>query len=500
MKEMINFLMLPILIPLVTGVLLIFAAKHIMLQRWIAGLSALLTVIFSALLVQKVKNDGIQTLNLSNWEAPFGITLVSDMLSALLVLTTSIVAFACLIYSFRSIGKEREKFYYYAAFSFLIVGVNGAFTTGDIFNLFVFFEVMLMSSYVLIVLGGTKIQLRESVKYILVNVISSALFVIAVGFLYSVVGTLNMAHISVRISEISEVAQPGIITVIAVLFLVVFGLKGAIFPLYFWLPGSYYAPPAPVLALFGALLTKVGVYSITRTYTLFFYHDTGFTQQLLGILAIMTIILGVIGAIAYWDIKKIVIYNIIIAVGVILFGLSAMTTDSLSGSIFYLIHDMLVKAALFLLVGIMAAITGTSNLKKISGLIKQYPGLGWTFFIAALTLSGIPPLSGFIGKVLIVKGGFEAGHYWGAGIVLMSSLLVLFSIMKIFINGFWGTPRAYKDADKVPVSKLMIAPVILITIGVFYGVGSEFVFPYISQAAETLSNPEIYIDAVLKEY
>ncbi|MBS4190722.1 Na+/H+ antiporter subunit D [Bacillus sp. FJAT-49705] len=493
---MINFLILPILIPFLTGILLIFFAKNVSLSRWIAGISSFITIIVSALLVQKVRVDGIQTLDVSNWQAPFGITLVSDMLSALLVLTTSIILFTCVIYSFKTISKEQERFYYYSAMNFLAVGVIGAFTTGDIFNLFVFFEVLLMSSYVLLVHGGSKIQLRESLKYILVNVISSALFVITVAYLYSVVGTLNMAHISVRLSEIGE---SGIVTVIAVLFLIVFGLKGAIFPLYFWMPGSYYAPPAPILALFGALLTKVGVYSIMRTYTLFFLNDKDFTHQLLGILAIITVIVGVIGAIAYSNIKKIVIYNIIVAVGVILFGVAVMTPESLTGSVSYLIHDMIIKAALFLLIGIIIAITGTSDLRKISGLIKRYPGLGWTFFIAALALAGIPPLSGFIGKLLIVQEGFKEEHYWGAGIVLMSSLLVLFSIMKIFINGFWGTPQAYKDEEAVPVRKLLVAPVILVIISVLYGAGSEFVLPYISQAAETLSNPSIYIEAVLKE-
>lgn len=493
---MINFLLLPILIPLITGVLLIFLPKQYEWQRWIAGISSFITIMVSALLVQKVKTNGILTLNVSSWDAPFGITLVSDMFSALLVLTTSLVAFACLIFSFRTIGEDREKFYYYSFYNFLIVGVNGAFTTGDIFNLFVFFEVMLMASYALIVLGGTRLQLRETIKYLLVNVISSALFVITVAYLYSVVGTLNMAHISKRISE---VGQPGIITVIAILFLIVFGLKGAVFPLYFWLPGSYYAPPVPVMALFGALLTKVGVYSIMRTYTLFFYHDTGYTHQILAILAILSIVFGVIGAIAYWDLKKIIIFNIIIAIGAILFGLSAMTTDSITGAVFYLIHDMLIKAALFLLVGVMIAITGTRNLRNISGLMKRYPGLAWTFFIAALALAGIPPLSGFVGKLLIVKGGLEAEKYGGAAIVLMSSLLILFSIMKIFINGFWGTPRAYEGEEKVPVRTLMIAPVILVIISVLYGVGSESVFPYISQAVETLINPEIYIKAVFKE-
>ncbi|PAE39782.1 Na+/H+ antiporter subunit D [Bacillus sp. 7884-1] len=495
---MTNLIILPILIPLFTGVILIFLNNRIMAQRVVASISSIGTIIAAWLIVQKVRTDGIQSLNISSWDAPFGITLVSDMLSALLVLTTSIIAFVCLIYSFKSIGEEREKYYYYAVFYFLLVGVNGAFTTGDIFNLFVFFEVMLMSSYVLLVLGGTKIQLRESIKYLLVNVISSALFIIAVAYLYSVVGTLNMAHISARINEISVNGMPGILTVIAVLFLIVFGLKGAIFPLYFWMPGSYYAPPAPVLALFGALLTKVGVYSITRTYTLFFYHDMD-TFGILSILAILSIVFGVIGAIAYWDIKNIIIYNIIVAVGVILYGISVLNTASITGAVYYLMHDMLIKAALFLLVGVVISITGTSNLRNISGLINRFPGLGWTFFIAALALAGIPPLSGFVGKLLIVQGGFEGESFLGAFITLMSSLLVLFSVMKIFINGFWGKDRTYVGEEKAPVKQLLIAPVILVVTSALYGIGSEFILPYITQAADTLIDPNIYINAVIKE-
>ncbi|RDI36940.1 Na+/H+ antiporter subunit D [Falsibacillus pallidus] len=493
---MINLLILPIIIPLFTAILLIFLTKYIVLQRWISGLSMIGTISASIILIQTVHTDGIQTLNLGSWPAPFGITLVSDMLSALLVATSSIIAFCCLIYSFRSIGEGREKFYYYSVFQFLLVGINGAFTTGDIFNLFVFFEVMLMSSYVLMVIGGTKIQLRESIKYILVNVISSALFVITVAYLYSVIGSLNMADISRKITEIN---QPGIVTVIAILFLIVFGLKGAIFPLYFWLPGSYYAPPAPIMALFGALLTKVGVYSILRTYTLFFYHDTGYTHQILMVLAILTILAGIIGAIAYEDIKKIIIYNIIIAVGIITFGISVMTEESLTGSVFYLIHDMLLKAAMFLLIGIIIAITGTSRLSNISGMIKRYPLLGWMFFLASLSLAGIPPFSGFVGKLLLVKSGFAAGHYIGAAVVLMSSLFVLYSVMKIFINGFWGVPKEFPNEGKVPVYMLLAPAGLLIAIGITYGIGAEFVHSYISQAAEVLKNPALYIDAVLKE-
>jgi multicomponent Na+:H+ antiporter subunit D len=418
------------------------------------------------------------------------------MLAALLVLTTAIIGAAVLVYSFNSIGKERESFYYYAVFQFLLVGVNGAFLTGDIFNLFVFFEVMLMASYVLLVLGGTKIQLRESLKYIIVNVLSSAFFVIAVAYLYSIVGTLNMAHLSERIAEVN---QPGIISVIAIAFLVVFGLKAAIFPLFFWLPGAYNAPPIPIIALFGALLTKVGVYSIFRTYTLIFHHDQAFTHMILGVLSLLTIIAGVIGAIAYWDVKKIIIYNIVIAVGVITYGISLMNDQAIAGSIFYLIHDMLIKAALFLLVGIMIKVSGTSDLRQMSGLIKRYPYLAWTFFIAAITLAGIPPFSGFAGKLLILKGAVEAESYIGLAIILLSSLMVLYSVLKIFINGFWGKSNETIVKTNISVSKLFAPAVLLVVISILYGVGTEEVYPFIAQAVESILDPEIYINAVIKE-
>ncbi|KKB40600.1 Na+/H+ antiporter subunit D [Bacillus thermotolerans] len=493
---MINLLILPILIPLVTATLLIIFSKSIAVQRVISLISTIGTFAASIVLILTVKNEGIQTVNLGSWQAPFGITLVSDMLSAVLVATSSLIVLCITLYSFRSIGTARERFYYYPIVQFLLVGVNGAFTTGDIFNLFVFFEVMLMSSYVLIVIGGTKIQLRESVKYILVNIISSALFVIAVGMLYSVVGSLNMAHISQRISEIGQLP---ILTVLAVLFLIVFGLKGAIFPLYFWLPGSYYAPPVPVLALFGSLLTKVGIYSIMRSYSLFFYGDQAFTHELLSILAIITVIVGCIGAIAYWDVKKIIIYNIIVAVGVLLFGFSVATEESYTGTIFYIIHDMIIKAALFLLIGIMIKITATSDLRQMGGLIKKYPLVGWTFLVACFALAGIPPLSGFVGKLLIVRSGFAEGQYIGSIIVLLSSLVVLFSVIKIFMNGFWRAPKDYPGEEKQPVQFLWVPAAILVLASVLYGTGAEVMYPIISQASDALVNPTIYIDAVLKE-
>lgn len=490
-----NFLLFPIIIPFFFAILLIFFQKFVWVQRIITLAALAISTICAFVLLLKVEREGIQKVTFGSWPEPFGITMVSDGVSALLVLTTLVLVFFVVWYGFSAIGKPREHHFYYPGILMITTGVNGAFTTGDIFNLFVFFEVLLIASYLLIVLGGEKHQLRESFKYILVNVISSALFVITVAFLYSVVGTLNMADISDKIAQIN---QPGIVTTIAVLFLMVFGLKAAIFPLYFWLPSSYAAAPIPILALFGALLTKVGIYAITRTYTLFFVHDVAYTHELLMILSVITIIAGSIGALAHFDVKQIIIYNIVIAVGVILFAVAQLSEVALKGAVSYLIHDMMIKAALFMIIGIIIAITGTSNLRKMGGLMKFYPTLGWTYLVAAFGLVGIPPLSGFVGKLLIIQGGFEQGNIWATVIVLASSLVVLLSSIRIFIYAFWGEPKETVSISKTHYRSLLIPSMLLVAITVAYGIGAEYIMPFMQDAAEVLANPSIYVEAVMK--
>ncbi|TCI50932.1 Na+/H+ antiporter subunit D [Exiguobacterium sp. SH5S13] len=493
---MINLPIFPIVIPALAAVILMFAPKQVRLQRVMALGALLVTFAVSVLLVFTVSQDGILTVNLGNWPAPFGITLVSDMLSALLVTTSTLIVFFIVWFATHYFSDAYESNYVYVAMLFLLVGVNGAFTTGDIFNLFVFFEVFLISSYVLIVLGGKGVQLRESIKYLLVNVIASALFVMAVALLYGVVGTLSLADLA---QKIPLVENQNVITVIGVLFVIVFGMKGALVPLHYWLPGSYVVAPTPILAMFGALLTKVGVYSILRTYTLLF--DTGsFMQTFLIVLAVLTIVIGMTGAIAYNDVKLIIIYNIMIAVGVILYGIALNTQTSLEGALYYLIHDMLIKAALFMLVGMMIGITGSGQLRDMGGLITRFPLFGWTFFIAALSLAGIPPLSGFFGKLLIVQGGVADGDLFGPLLILLSSLFVLFSVIKIFLYGFWGEERRVYDGPLVPYTNRLIVPtLLLVAVAVAYGFGAEAMHPFITQAIEPLVEPEIYIDAVIKE-
>lgn len=489
-----NVVLLPILIPFLTAIILMFAPKKIIFQRTVSLLGLLVALGVSISLMMTVQQEGPQTLTFGSWPVPFGITMVSDMVSVLLVTTTLLLTIFIVWYSFSSIGKEREQFYYYAGIMFIITGINGAFTTGDIFNLFVFFEVFLMSSYLLIVLGGEKKQLQGSIHYLLINIISSGLFVITVAFLYSVVGTLSMADIAQKVATLE---QPAILTTIAVLFLIVFGLKAAIFPLFFWLPRAYAAAPTPVLALFGALLTKVGVYAIMRTYTLIFIHDQSFTHELLMILGIGTILFGCIGALAYFDVTKIIIYNIVIAVGVILIGVSQMNTAGVEGAMYYIVHDMLIKAALFMLGGIIIALTGTANLRKMGGLMKRYPVFGWTYLVAAFSLAGIPPLSGFIGKLLIVQGGFEANNPWMSIVILLSSLVVLLSVIRIFIYAFWGEEQpATISISQTTYQRQLLPTIVLVAITVAYGVGAEAIAPYMADAGETLLNPAIYINAV----
>ena len=488
-----NLVILPIILPFISGMFMVVFRKQIVIQKWLGVLALLATGGVTIALIDQINREGIQSIQVGGWEAPFGITVVADMFSALLIITAVVVSLACFIFSFYSIGKEREAYYFYPFFLFLVTGVNGSFLTGDLFNLFVFFEVMLISSYVLITLGGERTQLRESVKYVLINVISSFLFLVAIAYLYAIVGTLNMAHLSVRVAE---AGQDGLLTTVAILFLIVFSLKAGLL-LFFWLPGSYSSPPSAVAAIFSALLTKVGIYAIFRLFTLVFYHEPQITHLLLGVMGALTMILGAIGAIAFWDIRKILAYNVIVSVGLIIAGLAAFTYNGLLGSVYYLIHDIIVKGLILLIGGTMISLAGTSNLKNISGLIRNHPYLGWMFFISALSLSGIPPLSGFVGKIFITRGTFEAELYWLGAIGFLTSLMVLYSVMKIFLNGFWGETNLSVEMEKGSTKGVIFPIAFLTVITICLGIGAEGIHEYVSLAVEGLLDPSLYIEAVL---
>src|SRR5690625_2761941 len=488
-----NILVLPMIIPLLTGILLVFLRRFIHVQRWLSVSAMIANAIISIVILNRIQAEGVLRLDFGDWLPPYGILFVADSFATLLVLTTSIVAAVCIIYAMYSIGAEREKTFFYPFINFLVAGVIGSFFTGDLFNLFVNFEVMLVASYVLISLGGTKRQLKASLKYITINIISSWIFLVAIAYLYGTLGTLNLAHLS---ELVAESGQTPLLTVISILFLVVFSLKAGLL-LFQWLPGSYSAPPTAIAALFGALLTKVGIYALFRMFTLIFYHEPAITHTLIGILAGLTLIGGCIGAIARTDIRQIVSYNVVIAVGFILIGLAVSTTTAMEGSIYYLIHDMIVKAMLYLLAGTMIHLTGTAKYDEMSGLIRNYPSLGWLFFLAMFSLTGVPPLSGFIGKVLVGQGAIDAGSYVLLALGFISSIIVLYSLLRIFMNSFWGETMISEE-DEIPMKKGLIIPILIFgLLSLALGLGSEVISDYVIDAAKTLMDPNIYIDAVL---
>ncbi|WP_298470871.1 Na+/H+ antiporter subunit D [uncultured Psychrobacillus sp.] len=488
-----NIIVLPLIIPIMIGVLLVFFNRQVKLQRIITLVTLLSITGISIYTLNTIQKEGILRLDFGGWEPPFGILFVADSFSMLLVLTASIVTTLCMMYAFSSIGERHEKMYFYPFVLFLLAGVNGSFLTGDMFNLFVCFEVTLLASYVLITLGGTKRQLRESIKYVVINVVASWFFLLALAYLYGSLGTLNMAHLSERVAE---TGQDPLLTTIGILFLVVFSVKAGLL-LFFWLPGSYSAPPMAIAALFGALLTKVGIYALFRTFTIIFYHDPFITHTLLGIMAGITLIVGCMGAIAYKDMRLIASYNVVIAVGFMLVGLAIGTTVAIEGSIYYIVHDMIAKAMLFLLVGTMISLTGKTRINEISGLIKNYPLLGWMFFIVTCSLAGIPPLSGFVGKILVGQGAIESGAYILLALAFLSSIVVLYSLLRIFLNSIFGETIISLE-DETPLKFGMIFPIFLLGIGTLaLGLGAEVVSVYVSDAANTLTNPSIYIDAIL---
>lgn len=490
-----NLIMLPMVIPIMTGIILVFLRPFIRVQRVVSVLAMLFIGGISVYLLGHIHDSGIITLAFGEWDAPFGIVFVADAFAMLLVLTSSFVALICLLFAFSTIGERREKLFFYPLVQFLIAGVNGSFLTGDLFNLFVCFEVMLVASYILIVMGSEKVQLRESITYIAVNVLSSWIFLVGIAYLYGTLGTVNMAHLAERVAENG---QTPILTTISVLFLVVFSLKSGLL-LFFWLPGSYSVPPAAVAALFGALLTKVGVYAMFRMFTLVFTHEPSITHTLIGMMAAVTLVVGSIGAIAYKDLRQIAIYNIIIAIGFIMVGLAVTTPSALEGSIYYLIHDMIVKALLFLVIGTIILLTGKTRIGQMSGLIRNYPILGWLFFIVTLSLVGVPPLSGFIGKYLVGKGAVETETYVLLALAFISSLFVLYSLLRIFLNCFWGETIMSFDDEKPMKKKWVFPSVILAAATIALGIGAEAIADHVGDAADVLAHPNMYIDAVLPE-
>ncbi|WP_269539454.1 Na+/H+ antiporter subunit D [Cerasicoccus fimbriatus] len=486
-----------IIIPALSALLCLLTSQRTVWNRGIAVVGAGALLAASTKLFTEVWDNGFVTFQSGGWPSPFGITLIADLFSASMVLITGIVALAVVIYSLRDIEERLIHSHYYALFHLLITGVNGAFITGDLFNLYVWFEVMLLASFVLITLGGSRAELEGGVKYLIINLVSSILFLCGVGLLYGKLGTLNMADIAARLAGSNDAF---LINSSAMFLLAAFGVKAALFPFFFWLPASYHTPRVAISALFAGLLTKVGVYALIRSYTLLFHSQFEVVQGMLIFLAGATMVTGVLGAAAQYEIRKILSFHIISQIGYMVMGLAIGSALALTGAIFYTLHHIIVKTNLFLLGGVIIRRCGTANLKEIGGLYRWAPGLSLLFFIPAFSLGGIPPLSGFWAKFSVIKAGLDAELYVLVTVALLVGVLTLYSMTKIWAEAFWkDAPQGNKPENLGQAGWSLVTPcVALAVMTVIIGLWSQPLFALAESASAQLLDPQAYIDEVLK--
>jgi multicomponent Na+:H+ antiporter subunit D len=487
---------LPVVIPLLSGALSLLVWRSHSLQRAVAvvGTGALLAS--AVFLMWRVGIDGIQVAEAGGWPAPFGIVLVADWLASLMVLLTGITGFAAACFSLPTTTRRMEHAGYYALLHVLLAGVVGAFLTGDVFNLFVWFEIMLLASFALLAMGGERAQMAGALKYVVLNLISSALFLTAIGLLYGLVGTLNMADLAVKVAQLES---PERITVVATLFMISFGIKAAAFPLFFWLPASYHTPPVAVSALFAGLLTKVGVYALYRFFTLIFTSDVAFTHEILKWVAVATMLSGVLGAAAQFEFRRILSFHIVSQIGYMILGLALYTPLAIAGGVFYLAHHIIVKANLFFISGATYHLRGSHDLARLGGLWKSHPWLGILFLIPALSLAGLPPLSGFWAKFIVIKASIELDEWLVVFVALLTGLLTLYSMMKIWMEAFWKpTPAETAELSGVRVPFPMMAVIVGLAVGtLLIGFFVEPVWQLAEAAALQLLDTDAYIEAVL---
>ncbi len=440
---------LPLLLPLASAALS-FVVWRRWLQRALAVLAMAALLAVSLLLLVRVWQKGVQVYRLGDWPAPFGIVLAVDTFSAVMLVVAAIIGLAVAVYSLGSMDDRRESFGYYPFLHLLLMGVCGAFLTGDAFNLFVWFEVMLMASFVLMALGGERSQMEGAIKYFVLNLLSSLFLLAAIGILYGLAGTLNMADLALKLRE---AGRPGLVTTVAMLFLVALGIKAALFPLFFWLPASYHTPPPAVSAVFAGLLTKVGVYALVRVFTLLFVQDVAFTHNLILALSGATMVVGVLGAVAQ-----------------------------------------------FLISGIVFRLEGTYELKYLGGLYRSAPVSSLLFLLPAMSLAGVPPLSGFFAKLILARAGLETGQYAIVGVALAVSLLTLFSMTKIWLAVFWKSQAEVKITTgcRGDAHLAMVLPAAaLAALTLAMGLGAGPLFALATRSAEQLLDPSQYMEAVL---
>ncbi len=449
---MISLVPLVVLIPLGSAALALALPGRRRAQQLITVLALTAVVALSFSFMWLVDQNGTLVMQVGGWAAPFGISLVVDRLSALMLTVSAVVLLGVLLFS---LGQgladgddETPVSIYYPTYLVLGAGVCNAFIAGDLFNLYVGFEILLVASYVLITLGGTGPRIRAGVTYVVVSLVSSILFLVSIALVYAAAGTVNIAQLTLRIAELPANIQ----LLLNLALLIAFGIKAAIFPLAFWLPDSYPTAPAPVTAVFAGLLTKVGVYAIIRAQTQLFPYSS--VDGLLLVVAAFTLVVGILGAISQLDIKRLLSFTLISHIGFLIFGIGMATSAGYAATIYYISHHIIVQTTLFLSVGLIERHGGTTSLTSLGGMLRAAPVIAVLFFIPMLNLGGIPPFSGFIGKLGLFTAAAELGTpgaYWLMGVGALVSLLTLYALARTWSLAFWRTRAAAIGGSNAPI-------------------------------------------------
>jgi multicomponent Na+:H+ antiporter subunit D len=486
---------LPVVLCITIGAALAAIRKRIHLHAPLAIATLALLAIIDVALLYRVATQGPMTMVMGRWLPPFGIAFTVDVLGALLALTAALVSLAGAVFALSDIDANRRRYGFYPFLLFLMAGVSGAFLTGDIFNLYVWFEVLLISSFGLIVLGGEREQIDGAMKYGLLNLVATTLFLIAVAYTYAIFGTLNMADIASKVARQSS-ALP--LMTLTTLFLAAFGMKAAAFPVNFWLPASYHTPRITVSALFAGLLTKVGVYAMFRVLVMLMPGALETLAPLVGTVAILTMLAGSVGAIAQSDLRRALGYWVIAGIGVMLSGLAIGGVQAVGASVFYMLHSMVVMTALYFLAGLMAIRANGFDLKGAGGLWKSSPLLSAIGLCLILSVAGLPPFSGFWPKAMLVSAALEKSHWWLAAAILLSGFLITFAGGRVFLFAFWRVSPVEVEPARLPVMSVA-ALTVLTAASVAAGLWPEPLAVLAKSAAYGLYDPETYIRSVFTE-
>ena len=488
----------PVAMCIIFGAVLLMVRKNTAIQPTIAIPGLVLLVLIDALLLIKVAGEGPVTMTMGRWLPPFGIAFTVDLLGAILVLVSGIAALAGGIYGAGDVNSSGRRYGFYPFLFLMMAGVSGAFLTGDIFNLYVWFEVLLIASFGLLILGSERGQIDGATKYAFLNLVATTLFLIATGYLYGIFGTLNMADIAAKAPGITDKAP--MITLVC-LFILAFAMKAAAFPVNFWLPSSYHTPRVVVSALFAGLLTKVGVYALMRIVLLLFPEERDILAIVLAVVAALTMVLGAMGALAQTDFRRLLGYLVISGIGIMFAGIALASLSGISGTVFYAVHSMVVMTALYLASGLAARVCNSFSLDRAAGIYRSHVALAAITLVLFFAVSGLPPFSGFWPKAVLVKASLDVGAWWLAGAILLSGFLTTIAVGRVWLLAYWRNAETETSGQTDGSATIEIGrdylPVVLLTaIVVILGIFPEQLMALSQTAAEQLLFPQAYIESV----